>query len=152
HSTIVALAAGQNGHVAIVFDSEGVTLLLSPQPPEGANVLAQVYAVQGTVAGATGKALRAAVAASSASYTFVGIAASQRPARATGVKPGAYTLCAIPFPNGAGFGPPGAGGAGTASGATGGSTGGATGGTAGAGRGPGAGLAALDSLPAFCIA
>src|SRR5207245_8539196 len=98
HSAVVALAAGQNGHVSLSFDTQGVTLLVTPQATDGTAALAQIYVVQGSVAAPTAKALRLAVAASNAAFSWVGVAFGARPARVPNVKPGQYTVCAVAVP------------------------------------------------------
>ena len=100
HTAVVSLAAGQNGHVALTMDTQGVTLLVTAQTADGTPAAAQIAVVQGSFQAATAKALRMAVSASSASYTFVGFTGGSRPARAQNLQPGAYTVCAIPLPAG----------------------------------------------------
>jgi hypothetical protein len=100
HTAVVTLAAGQNGHVQLSFDTAGVTLLVTAQAPDGTAAPSMIYVVQGAIAATTAKALRLAVSQSSASYTFVGFAGG-RPARAQNVAPGQYTACAVPVPKSA---------------------------------------------------
>jgi hypothetical protein len=98
HSAVATLAPGQNGHVSLAFDSQGVTLVVTPQAADGSAAMAQISVIQGNVAAATAKALRLAVAASNAANTYVGFAMASRPARLSRVTPGAYTVCAVPVP------------------------------------------------------
>jgi hypothetical protein len=100
HTAVVSLVAGQNGHVSLAMDTQGVTLLVTAQGADGSPAMAQIFVVQGTIAAATAKALRVAVSASSAAYTFVGLSLGGRAARAQNVKPGPYTVCAVAVPPG----------------------------------------------------
>jgi hypothetical protein len=99
-TAVVTLAAGQNGHVQLTMDTQGVTLLVTAQGADGSPATAQIAVIQGAVQAVTAKALRLAVSTSSASYTYVGFSGGGRPARAQNLQPGAYTVCAIPLPAG----------------------------------------------------
>ena len=99
-TAVVTLSAGQNGHVQLSMDTQGITLLVTAQGADGSPATAQIAVIAGAVQAATAKALRLAVSTSSASYTYVGFSGGGRPARAQNVQPGAYTVCAIPLPAG----------------------------------------------------
>ncbi len=95
----VTVVAGETTTVDLDVDYGGVTLSVTPTADAGTVNFASVYSVRGDVAAETALALERELAGLPQGLSTFGFSLGGNPAKIDKLRPGSYTLCAVPYPN-----------------------------------------------------
>jgi protocatechuate 3,4-dioxygenase beta subunit len=99
HSKTAEVVSGKTGHVDLVIDSGSVKLTLELVETTGKKInFAYVAAVKGKVKSKTSRALQAEIGALGDGFWKQAFSIGGMPVTLTELTPGAYSLCAVPYP------------------------------------------------------
>ena len=105
HSQTVAVSSGQTTTANLTIEQGPISLTVTLQPTNADEyTVALVYPSQGNVTAKTYGELQTTMAAMGDSDSSFVISFAQRPTVVENLMPGAYTVCAVPYPNELGAG------------------------------------------------